>query len=281
MIKFHLIGSLLFLGASCSSFSQLKLGGTQNKLRGSYSAGIVASRITGELYLKGVCLNKYMDDPLVTKIIRETLVNFGVLLESEATCVQPEHLLLTGRNQYKLKVFDGASTAWSKTITLIVESNSDITTWSQNDNIFHFIAYFTPSNYLWLRNLLMHDLKFSTDEWFLGCLMQVLNDNHFDSSWANIPWTDSLTKIFRWNNRLEEHMGDFGPWECGKSETLNLMINRKNKRWYLCNNIDLLVYALRDFFDYQTAKNNFGMMLNLEWDWSRGDNMRLEHFYVW
>ena len=111
MIKFHLIGSLLFLGASCSSVSQLKLGGTQNKLRGSYSAGIVASRITGELYLKGVCLNKYMDDPLVTKIIRETLVNFGVLLESEATCVQPEHLLLTGRNQYKLKVFDGASTA--------------------------------------------------------------------------------------------------------------------------------------------------------------------------
>ena len=281
MVKFHLIGSLLFLGASCSSVSQLNLGGTQSKLRGSYSAGIVASRITGELYLKGVCLNKYMDDPLVTKIIRETLVNFEVLMESEADLVQPEHLLLTGRNQYKLKVFDGASTAWSKTITLIVESNSDITTWSQNDNIFHFIAYFTPGNYLWLRNLLMNDPKFSTDQWFLGCLMQILNDNHFDSSWANIPWTDSLTKIFRWDNRLEEHMGDFGPWECGLSETMNGMINYKNKRWYFCHDIELLRDELRDFFDYQTAENNFGMMLNLEWTWSRDDHDRLKKVYVW
>ena len=33
----------------------------------------------------------------------------------------------------------------------------------------------------------MHDLKFSTDEWILGCLMQVLNDNHFSSSEENIP----------------------------------------------------------------------------------------------
>ena len=111
MIKFQLVTSLLFLGVSCSTVSQFNLVGIKNQLNGSYSAGIIASRIKGELYLKGVCLNKYMDDPTVATIIRETLVNFGVLLESEATCVQPEHLLLTGRNQYKLKVFDGASTA--------------------------------------------------------------------------------------------------------------------------------------------------------------------------
>ena len=32
MINFHLIGSWLFLGASCSSVSQLNLGGTQSNL---------------------------------------------------------------------------------------------------------------------------------------------------------------------------------------------------------------------------------------------------------
>ena len=282
MIKFQLVTSLLFLGVSCSTVSQFNLVGIKNQLNGSYSAGIIASRIKGELYLKGVCLNKYMDDPTVATIIRETLVNFGVLLESEATCVQPEHLLLTGRNQYKLKVFDGASTAWSKTITLIVEDHSDITTWSQNDNIFHFIAYFTPGDYLWLRNILMHDPKFSTDEWFLGCLVQILNDNHFSSRQENIPWTDSLTKIFRWGNRLEEHMGDFGPWDCGLSETMNQMINwKKNKRLVLVHNDELLIYTLRDFFNYQTTENNFGMMMNLEWDWSRSSHMSLKLFYVW
>ena len=111
MIKFQLVSSLLFLGASCSTVTHLNLLGTQNKLRGSYSAGMIASRIKGELYLKGVCLNKYMDDPIVTAVIRDTLVNFELLTESEADLVQPEHLLLTGRSQYKLKVFDGSSTA--------------------------------------------------------------------------------------------------------------------------------------------------------------------------
>ena len=281
MIKFQLIGSLLFLGASCSSASQLNLASIQSKIRGSYSAGVIASRIKGELYLKGVCLNKYMDDPIVTTIIRDTLVNFEVLTESEANLVQPEHLLLTGRNQYKLKVVDGSSTAWSKAITLIVEDHSEITNWTQNDNIFHFIAYFNPGNYLWLRNILMHNSWFSRDEVFLGCFVQVLNDNHFDTSWDNIRDTDSLTKIFKWGNRLEEHMGDFGPWECGISETMNLMINWKNKRWYFCHDVELLIYELRDFFNYQTAKNNFGMMLNLEWTWSRDDHMRLKTVCVW
>ena len=58
--------------------------------------------------------------------------------------------------------------------------------------------------------MLRHDPKLSPDEWFLGYLVQMLNDNDFDTSWDNIPWTDSLTKIFRWGNQLEEHTGDFG-----------------------------------------------------------------------
>ena len=135
-----------------------------------------------------------------------------MLSNSEATYFQPEHLLLTGSSEYKLKVFDGASTAWSKTITLIVESNSDITPWTTDDHDFHFIAYFTPGDYLWWKKILMHDPKLSKDEWILWCLMQVLNDNHFNNadSYENIPWTDSLTKIFRWYSRLENHMGHFG-----------------------------------------------------------------------
>ena len=32
MVKFQLVSSLLFLGASCSSVSQLNLGGTQSNL---------------------------------------------------------------------------------------------------------------------------------------------------------------------------------------------------------------------------------------------------------
>ena len=216
MVKFQLVSSLLFLGASCSSASQLNLASIQSKIRGSYSAGVIASRIKGELYLKGVCLNKYMDDPIVTTIIRDTLVNFEVLTESEANLVQPEHLLLTGRNQYKLKVVDGSSTAWS-----------------------------------------------------------------------NIPWTDSLKKIFRWENRLEEHMGHFGPWWAHESETINAVINREyiyhpQHEVNVCKNIDALIRGLRNFFNYQTAENNFGMMLNLAWHYNSDDNvMSLQSAYIW
>ena len=195
--------------------------------------------------------------------------------------------MLTGRNQYKLKVVDGSSTAWSKAVVLIVEKKSEITTWDVDDYDFHFIAYFTPNDYLWLRNLLMHDPKFSTDEWFLGCFMQVLNDNHFDSGEDNIPWTDSLTKIFSWGNRLENHMGHFGPWWADESETADDMINREGKsKVKACMDIIVLMYNLRSFFIHQTAENNFGMMINLAWHFSwdeySGDvAMNLKCAYIW
>ena len=286
-MKFQLVSSLLFLGASCVTFTQLNLAGSQSELPGSYSAEIIASRIKGELYLKGVCLNKYMDDPTVTTVIRDTLVNFEVLMESEADLVQPEHLLLTERSQYKLKVFDGSSTAWSQKITLIVETHADITTWNVGDYDFHFIAYFTPKQYLWLRNILLHDPKLSEDQWILGCLMQVLDDNDIDSNWENIPWTDSFPKFFRWNNRLEKHMGDFGPWPVSKSEIINMMINRKDidhlsRKVRVCKDIDILILTLRGFLNYQTAEDNFGMMLNIEWNYVTDNNsMSLKSAYVW
>lgn len=109
--------------------------------------------------------------------------------------------------------------------------------------------------------------------------MQVLNDNDFDTNWDNILWTDSWTKIFRCGNQLEEHMGDFGLglWPKSKFEIMNAMINLKYIDHHLhqievCENIDVVMYNLRYFFNYQTAKNNFGMMLNLEWSYNAGDD---------
>ena len=289
MIKFQLISSSLVLFTGFSGTTQQLFNiHRATTVHWPHPVKLIARKIRGTFYLKGVCLNKYMDDPLVTKMIRQTLMNYRILSESEASCVQPEHLLLTGTNQYKLKVFDGSITAWSTAVTLIVESHADITTLQAGDYFFHFIVYFTPENYLWLRNILMHDPKFSTDAWFLGCLMQVLNDNHFSSSssYTNIPSTDSLTKIFRWSNRLEKHMDHFGAWWMTKNTTVDLMINRKHVEHdgytiAVCKNIDVLMNNLRGFFKYQTAKNNFGAMLNLEWDYDSDNGYSLQLADIW
>lgn len=95
-----------------------------NKFR---SAESIAGKISGELYLKEIFLNKYMDDPLVTKIIYETLVNYEMLYPLEADLVILEQLLLTERNQYKLKVLM-VHRQHDQKITLIVADYSDITT---------------------------------------------------------------------------------------------------------------------------------------------------------
>lgn len=92
--------------------------------------------------------------------------------------------------------------------------------------IFIFFAYFSSGNYLWLRNLFHHDPKLSSDPWFLGAFTQVLIGNHFNSSWECISLTDeSLTKIFHWDNRIEEHMGHLDPRKSGESETPNMIMN--------------------------------------------------------
>ena len=276
---------LLFAGFSATPKYLLNNISEPNTPGWHHSVKVVARKIRGEFYLKGVCLNKFMDDPLVTKMIRQTLVHYRILSESEASLVSPYHVRLQNNSSHALWVTDGKKGAYSKYVTWHVEPYSDITTWHVDDHFFHFIAYFTPSNYLWLRNLLMHDPKFSTDEWFLGCLMQVLNDNQF-GDFENIPWTKSLTKIFRWDNRLENHMGHFGYYYHNKDETMNFMINRKYQEFqvhtlYVCKNIEFLVYSLRNFFNLQTAENNFGMMLNLEWGYNSDDGYSLLLADIW
>ena len=109
-----------------------------------------------------------------------------------------------------------------------------------------------------VKNILMHDPKFSTNAWFLGCLIQVFNDNQF-GDFENIPWTDPLAKIFRWDNRLENHMGHFSSYKTNKNETINYMINRvyletSVHMLYVCKNIEFLVYSLRNFFNHHIAK---------------------------
>ena len=287
MIKLSLMSSSLLLFAGFSTTPKYLFNNISEPKTPSWhhSVKVVARKIRGEFYLKGVCLNKFMDDPLVTKMIRQTLVNYRILSESEASLVAPRHVRLQKNSSHALWVTDGKKGAYSKDITWHVEPYSDITTWHVDDHFFHFIAYFTPSNYLWLRNLLMHDPKFSTDEWFLGCLMQVLNDNQF-GDFENIPWTKSLTKIFHWNNRLENHMGHFGYYNHNKNETINYMINRKYVEYdvhtlEVCKNIEFLVYSLRNFFNHQTAENNFGMMLNLEWGYNSDDGYSLRLADIW
>lgn len=50
----------------------------------------------------------------------------------------------------------------------------------------------------------------------------------------------------------------------------------------LCKNIDNLINILRYFFNCQTTKNNFGMMLDLEWSYNSDDfGMTLQSAHVW
>ena len=284
MVKLTLITSslLLFTGFASTSKCLFNIISEQNTSHRRHSVRAIARKIRGEFYLKSVCLNKFMDDPFVVKMIRQTLVNYRILSESEALLVRPPyHWQLTGDNSEPLFVTDGKKWAWSKYVTWHIESYSKISTFHVDDHFFRFIAYFSPKNYLWLKNLLTHDPKFSTDRWFLGALVQVLNDNNFDSVLNNIPWTASLPHIFHWNNRLEKHMGHFGPWERDKSETINLMINRGLSA-PICQNINNLIHTLRYFFNDQTVKNNLGMMLDVEWSYDSGDySMTLQSAHVW
>ena len=78
MVKFQLVSSLLFFGASSSIIPQVYL---QEKVNRHHSVQTVARKIRGEFYLKSACLNKFMDDPFVVKMIRQTLVNYRILSE--------------------------------------------------------------------------------------------------------------------------------------------------------------------------------------------------------
>ena len=59
-----------------------------------------------------------MDDPFVTKMIRQTLVNYRVLSESEALLVVSiNHVWLRDNSRHPLWVTDGKKWGWSKYAT--------------------------------------------------------------------------------------------------------------------------------------------------------------------
>ena len=72
------------------------------KFRRRHSIQTIARKIRGEFYLKSVCLNRFMDDPLVTKMIRQTLVNYRILSESDASLVSADHIRLKNNSRHPL-----------------------------------------------------------------------------------------------------------------------------------------------------------------------------------
>ena len=89
----------------------------------------IATKITGELYLKSFCLHRYMDETTVTNNIRAVLINYGLLSANEAQYVFPEHRLLSQTKTYStLLVFKDGQAAHSQGIALIVEDHSEIVT---------------------------------------------------------------------------------------------------------------------------------------------------------
>ena len=284
MLKTLLVTSFI----SSVSFIQIEYVYLPNLFQRNDALPVIADKITGELYLKSFCLNKMMDDSQVTKNIQDTLIGFQLLSPAEAQYVRPEHLLLTGRNQYRLRVLEGVKVAYSRKITFIVENHSDITTWHYFMNDFHFIAYFTSQDYFWLKNLLTNDPKFSSDAWFLGAFIQILNDNDFNSDFHDIPWTTSLKKIFSWDDRLARHMLHFGDIYQTKSQTADGMINMCNSScWnnYPCRNIKVLFHNLKHALASYSEKKG-GLMMNLRWSFhnpSSSDHayFQLEHSLFW
>ena len=74
-------------------------------------------------------------------------------------------------------------------------------------------------------------------------------------------------------------MGHFGRFDDGKSETVDEMICRPESAsgYNICKNINDLINILRYFFNYQTTKDNFGMMLDVEWSYNwRNNGMTLK-----
>ena len=236
------------------------------------SATSIASKIKWTLYLKTFCDKKFADDLAVVKNIRETLVSYHILTKTEAQFVQPRHYLifLNLPNQYQLRVIKDGQTAFSPAIALVIWEYSKILHLQADDNHFCFLAYFTPEDYLFLKNMLLK----SSEKYFLGTLMQILDDNDFEHdtflnwiySLPNLDDDSDYRHVFKWENRLEEHMGHFGDWTQNKSETTDAMIARDSySRRPTCHNIETLVDELKLYIATHYDHNNNGMMLRLKW----------------
>ena len=68
-------------------------------------------------------------------------------------------------------------------------------------------------------------------------------------------------------------MDHFGYWDENVTDTVVRMIQRIDQGWrmLLCKNIDNLINILRYFFNDQTVKDDFGMMLDVEWSYNSDD----------
>lgn len=96
----------------------------------------------------------------------------------------------------------------------------------------------------------------ANEKFFLGTLMQILDDNDFaHATWIN--WIYSLPDleddsdylhVFKWENMLENHMVHFGDWTENKSETCDSMIARESySKRSTCHNIETLVDDLKTY----------------------------------
>ena len=95
------ISLLLLAGSSVTTRCLFNIN-EQKMFRRHHSIQTIARKIRGEFYLKSVCLNRFMDDPLVTKMIRQTLVNYRILSESDALLVSADHVRLTNSSRHPL-----------------------------------------------------------------------------------------------------------------------------------------------------------------------------------
>lgn len=244
----------------------------------------IAGKIQGTFYLKKFCEKKFADDLAVIKNIRETLVGYRLLTKEEAQYVQPRHYLIFSPNQYQLRVIKDGQVAFFPWITLITWNYSKIFDLQADDNNFCFLAYFTSEDYLFLKHMLFK----SSEKFFLGTLMQILDDNDFEHD-TFLNWIYSLPDldddsdyrhVFKWDNRLENHMGHFGDWTQNKSETCDSMIARESySKRSTCHNIETMVDDLKTYIATDYQKNNKGMMLKLKWSFDGGYND--DYAYEW
>ena len=251
----------------------------------------IAAKITGELYLKNFCWHHSADEVSVANNIQAVLANYEVLSVSEAAYVSPEHHVLANqRTNLKLRVVKDNQVAYSKSITLIIEDHSKITTWSVDDYELHFIVYFTAKDYQYMRSILLKQ----TGKHFLGAFAQILNDDSFDHSATHTYSLPSLTgrSLFKWSNKLENHMGHFGAWTQSKAETIDNCVDINSERIYdwprtkirpACGHIYHLFNMLKSVVNNNPLEfNQHGLSVNLKWTFgkrSRKYTFETGHFW--
>ena len=136
----------------------------------------IANKIQLGVHLKKFCSQKMMDNPAVAENIRQVIVGQKILSASEAQYVQPQHKMIINNHKYRLRVIKDGKTVYSPLNPFFVHLNSKIIHWESSDYTLHFIAYFTPSDYILLRKI----LSLQSKHYFLGAFLQMLNNAQFD-----------------------------------------------------------------------------------------------------